>query len=572
MLTSSRNSTSKIFYLFLFLLTVINLFQAGLTSLNNDEAYYWMYSKYLDWGYFDHPPMIALMIKAGYSVFHNELGVRLLTVLSMTASITLIWSIVDKESGWKKDKIIYFFMLVLILPVFNIYGFIATPDSPLIFFSLLFLFAYKRFLNNNSWKNTIFTGISMAALMYSKYHAALLIILVIISNLSLFKSLRFYLAAILALLLFVPHIYWQYINDFPSFKYHLVERVSGLDFGNIPEYLGNILIFHNPVILPLCIWLFVKCRPADKFDRALYFIFFGFLIFFLIASFRYRVQPQWTVLIAIPIIIILFRNIDSNQVIRKTIKWITLIMIPILIIGRAALVFDFLPVAFLKDEFHDYEKKVKEISLIAGDLPVVFTNSYQDPSVYTFYTGKFAHSLNNLNYRKTQYDIWNFEEQLHGREILYVPHWPTNFIQENFEIHTLFNGDTLYSKVYSNFQSLQKECVILKDEKYSFRKNSNNTIKLDFFNPYPYVIDIRHKELPVVFQIGFFKNGKREERWNLQLPDTVSQLIPGNTITLDCKFDLGELSDTSYRIVICSETGVLYDTFNSRFREATINK
>ena len=265
----SKYLSSKPFNIFLLLLIAVNLLQAGFTSLNNDEAYYWMYSKYPDWGYFDHPPMIAIMIKAGYLLFQNELGVRLPVVLSMAASLVMIWSLVEKDPGWKNRNILYFVMLVLILPVFNIFGFIATPDSPLIFFSVLFLFAYKRFLNDGSLKSTILIAIAMAALMYSKYHAALLIILVILSNLSLLKNLRFYLAVILAILLFVPHIYWQFINDFPSFRYHLVERVAGLDFGNIPEYLGNTLIFHNPLILPLAIWLFAKCRPADKFERAL---------------------------------------------------------------------------------------------------------------------------------------------------------------------------------------------------------------------------------------------------------------------------------------------------------------
>jgi hypothetical protein len=127
-------------------------------------------------------------------------------------------------------------------------------------------------------------------------------------------------------------------------------------------------------------------------------------------------------------------------------------------------------------------------------------------------------------------------------------------------------------KVYKDFQSLQKECVILKEEQYFFRKNSVNTIQLDIFNPYTYVIDVRHEDFPVVFQIGFFRDGKREERWNLQLPESVSLLTPGDTITVDCQFNLGELSATDYKIVICNETGVLYDTFSSRFREAVITE
>ena len=64
------------FAFFLIVWGIINLVQARFTPLNNDEAYYWMYSKYLAWGYFDHPPMIALMIRIGYLFIHNELGLE----------------------------------------------------------------------------------------------------------------------------------------------------------------------------------------------------------------------------------------------------------------------------------------------------------------------------------------------------------------------------------------------------------------------------------------------------------------------------------------------------------------
>jgi hypothetical protein len=528
-----------------------------------------MYSQYPAWGYFDHPPMIAMMIRAGYWMFHNELGVRLFSVVFSVASLILIWSLIDKPAG-EKENILFFIMLAAILPVFNIYGFIATPDSPLIFFSLLFLLAYKRFVRNESLANTLFIGFTMAAMMYSKYHAALLIIFIILSNPGLLKKPRFYISSILAVILFLPHIYWQFVNDFPSFRYHLVDRVSGLNPGNIPEYIGNLLAIQNPFILPLAIWLAIKKRPENSFDRALSFILCGFMIFFLLASFRYRIQPQWTVLMAIPVIILIFRSADLHPFIGKTVRWVFYIMLPLIILLRSSLIFDFLPISFLKDEFHDYEKKVKEISQVAGDRPVVFTNSYQDPSVYTFYTGKFAHSLDNLDYRRTQYDLWDFEEKIHGKEVLYVPHWPTTYIQKNFRKYRFFNGDSVYMKVYSDFRSLQKECVILKEKHYTFSEKSSNSINLDIYNPYPYSIDIKHHEFPVVFQINFFRNGKREERWNLQLPDSVSQINPGDTISVDCHFDLGELADSTYKIVICSETGVLYDPFNSNFSDASV--
>jgi len=568
---SSRYLTSRTFNMFLFVWVVVNLLQAGFTDLNNDEAYYWMYSKYLDWGYFDHPPMIALMIKTGYFIIHNELGVRLLTVILMTFTLIIIWSFTEEREK-RNENAVFFIMLAMILPVFDIYGFIATPDSPLLFFSALFLLAYKRFIEKESWGNTLFVSLTMAAMMYSKYHAALMIIFVILSNLELLRRPKFYYASLIALCLFIPHICWQYANDFPTFRYHLIDRASGIHPANIPEYVGNLIAFQNPVILSLAIWLTIKMRPENKLNRALYFILYGFIIFFLAESFRYRIQPQWTSLMAIPVFIIVFRAANLYHAVGRIIKWTAYIMLPVIIIGRTALAIDFLPVKFLKDEFHDYKKKVGEIAIIAGDRPVVFTNSYQDPSVYTFYTGKFAHSLDNLNYRRTQYDIWNFEELIHGKEVLYVPHWPTTYIQKNFTKHYMFNGDSVYMKVYDDFQSLQKECIVLNEKHYLFKEDSLNNMQLDIFNPYPYPIDIKHKEFPVVFQINFFKNGKREQLWNLQLPDSISHINPGDTISVNCQFSLGKLSDTTYNIVICSEVGILYDAFNSKFSKASIQK
>jgi 4-amino-4-deoxy-L-arabinose transferase-like glycosyltransferase len=160
-----RNGFTNPFTLFLLAWGILNIVQARLTPLENDEAYYWMYSKYLAWGYFDHPPMIALMIKSGYLFFHNELGVRIIAVLSQLVALSAIWVLTDKEKREQKENILFFFMLVIILPVCNIYGFIATPDVPLILFSTIFLLSYKRFLEKESWQNTFLMGISMAALM-----------------------------------------------------------------------------------------------------------------------------------------------------------------------------------------------------------------------------------------------------------------------------------------------------------------------------------------------------------------------------------------------------------------------
>ena len=59
----------------------INFLQSFFTGLYPDETYYWVYSRNLQWGYFDHPPLVAVFIKLGELLGHNNFFTRLGTVL-----------------------------------------------------------------------------------------------------------------------------------------------------------------------------------------------------------------------------------------------------------------------------------------------------------------------------------------------------------------------------------------------------------------------------------------------------------------------------------------------------------
>ena len=121
---------------------ILALFQAGFTQLMDDEAYYWVYSRHLDWGYFDHPPMIALLIKAGYALFHNELGVRLAMVGLNLGTLV----ITDKLMPQKDNRV--FYLLLAGMGAMQLGGMLAVPDLPLIFFAALYFYIYRGFLNS----------------------------------------------------------------------------------------------------------------------------------------------------------------------------------------------------------------------------------------------------------------------------------------------------------------------------------------------------------------------------------------------------------------------------------------
>ena len=90
----------------------INLLQAALTGLYPDEAYYWVYSRHLQWGYFDHPPMVALMVKFGELFNHGHLFTRLGTVLFSAGAVFFLFKALPEEIADVKTYIIAFLSVI----------------------------------------------------------------------------------------------------------------------------------------------------------------------------------------------------------------------------------------------------------------------------------------------------------------------------------------------------------------------------------------------------------------------------------------------------------------------------
>src|ERR1051326_2485110 len=60
--------------------------------LSFDESYFWLWSKHLALSYYDHPPLIALSIRAGTLVFgDSEFGVRAFSFFCSFAATFALW-------------------------------------------------------------------------------------------------------------------------------------------------------------------------------------------------------------------------------------------------------------------------------------------------------------------------------------------------------------------------------------------------------------------------------------------------------------------------------------------------
>lgn len=394
---------------------VLGCLQAALMDLHPDEAYYWQMSRLMDWGYFHQPPMIAVFIKSGYTLFQNELGVRMITVVASTLGILMLYSL----SGTKHPKTFILIFLGLILTHAGV--FMAVPDSPLIFFSLVFLLLLREYLKTDNLLTAIGLGIIAAALMYSKYHAIVLLGSVILAVPKLLLRRSFWLIALIGVLLFVPHILWQFDHDLISFKFHWVVREKKVwDFTILLDYLAGQLIMLGPVGFILVTSLF-KAKMRSDFDRVLAATVVGFFGFFLILALRGKVEANWTATAFLPLIILGSRHLPDQQKLHRFLKPTAAVCAAILILARIYVASpwagDGIRTNFPLKGWPEWAMAVKEK---AAGLPVVFTSSYQYPSQYAFYSGDTAYHWSPANYNGNQFDLWGFDRQLRNRPFAMV--------------------------------------------------------------------------------------------------------------------------------------------------------
>lgn len=424
--------------------TLLNLLQAAFTDLWHDEAYYWMYAQHLDWGYFDHPPMIALWIKAGYTLFHNELGVRLLIVLANTAMVAGVWHIADPQPAQDMPRTVLFWAIVAAIAPIQLAGYLAVPDAPLLFFTVIFFLLYKKYLSENTPLQALLLTLCIAAMLYSKYHGIIVVGLTVLSNGALWRRASFYGIAIGAAALMLPHLWWQYSHDFPSVHYHLTDR-SAAPYSPLftLKYLAGQLLLAGPIVAIPLLWLAATYRPQDVFERALKWNFIGTLAFFGLMSFKGEVEPNWTFIAFVPMIVLAYRALCAADTASRWLHWVwrTLpISLALIFVVRIYFVHDFLPKTWLlRHEYHKQREWAAAIAKVAGNAPVVFYDSYQNAAKYTFYTGNFAHSMSSYHSRASQYDLWQYEKNLQGKSVIVSANW----IERDKSLLRLPYGDTM---------------------------------------------------------------------------------------------------------------------------------
>ncbi len=551
----------SIFILFLALWFLVNLVQAVYTEILSDEAYYGLFGRNPDWGYYDHPPMVALMTGISSLLFSGNLGIRFMSLALQMGTIILIWRTAGFREADRKTVVI-FFTVAASISMFSVYGVLAAPDSPLLFFTALAFFAYRKFLDNDGWKEVFLLAVSMAGLVYSKYQAVLVIAFLVFSNLKLLKNYRFLAAGLIALLILSPHIHWQISNDFPSFRYHLVDRSAGFRWSYFFEYLPNQMAVFNPFTLGAVIYVLFRYRADSPLKRNYYLQIAGFLVFFWMMSFRGHVEPHWTIACSVPMILILTEKCSSDPSLLRYTQRFILPSILLLVAVRLIMMTD---ISFVRDiAFGGKERKYRELAAEAKDLPLVFTGAFQRPSLYSFFTGKEAVAISSVYSRQTQYDLWQFEKKYHNRPAFICLNQHTN--------SQIYVSDTMR---FGGFRTDSLQTVNRMKIDFDLREeviSSGDTLRLSFslHNPYEFDINFNHRQFPVKFCMILIK-GRDLSVCDIFPDEPVDIIYSGETIRRTFSAAFPDLPEGKYSFGLSLNT-LFGPSLNSYFKKLKIEK
>jgi hypothetical protein len=250
--------------------TLLRMTIAALLELGNDEVYYQTYARHLQWNYFDHPPMVALLIRfSTLNLFlQNDFFIRLGPILCAAAGTWLIYKIGSRirnsRTGW--------FAAILYNTSFYtsiIAGTFILPDSPQVVFWLLSMYFMVRISEYKAGEEIppglfILLGLISALCIMSKVHGIFLWfgfgLFVLFRKKELLKNPMLWLSGLVCLCSQIPVYLWNLENHFITYKYH-EGRIrfwgSTPDMSHFLQQVLGSVFYNNPVNFILYIFTLI---------------------------------------------------------------------------------------------------------------------------------------------------------------------------------------------------------------------------------------------------------------------------------------------------------------------------
>jgi hypothetical protein len=284
------------------------------------------------------------------------------------------------------------------------------------------------------------------------------------------------------------------------------------------------------ITFPVIYRAFFKSKIVSRLDRSLKFVVYGFAVFFFVSSFKSQPQAQWLAAILIPLCILTFPVFIQDSASRKWLYRLGFAQLAIILLARIILASPSLSPVVL--EPHLAKTWVPQLKAQTHGEPLVFVNSYQNASVYRFYTGIDTHSFGIPRGRKSQYSLLGTESLLQGKTVYGVGKQLTD---QPFLV--IKAGDSLHGYRINTFESFQGLQCLIDGDGLEFSPGERAQVSFTLINPYKRAVSFENTAFFGIFQ-GAKKFVLAEVPLNLS---NTEPLGPGQERLMEAAFIVPEI-------------------------------
>ncbi len=411
-----------------------------------DEAYYWTWSRALATGYYDHPPVIALLIAAGTALFGDTpFGVRVLpNLLGFVTGGALILA-ARRLAG--ATAALHVALLLTLLPVAAAGFVLATPDAPLLAGVAVTWLAILRATDDATRPSArlawwCVAGVAIGLAMASKFTGVLIPAAVAISALlipryrELWRQPGPYVAVGLASLVMAPVLWWNAQHDWVTFAFQidhglgtLPNRSAAATLRRLGELFGGQLGLTGILAGGLLAVAAVRAIVTER-DHAVRLLARSSVLifaFFILSAFQKPVEANWPAVAypsAVLVLAVAFTRGFAASLVRPA--YALSAVLSLAVYAYALGVVPAIPVeptnrdpfnrAFGWDQLaramdgHRSEVQRALAAFLPGPVPPTVhlaTNTYQDASQLAFRVpGRPFVAALNIGSRANQFDYW----------------------------------------------------------------------------------------------------------------------------------------------------------------------
>jgi 4-amino-4-deoxy-L-arabinose transferase-like glycosyltransferase len=302
--TSAQNSGTAI-PLIRWLLVVavaslaLRLWIAQALPITGDEAFFYWWGVYQDWGYYDHPPMVGWLIGLmRWALGDATWAIRLpIVMLPLALGAMLWWAL----SPLHRERAAWAVLLFWLAPI-NWFNTLITTDTPLIFWSVLSVAMLlraeqRKTLDRCAWTLYALSGLFLGCAFLSKYFSVVLGLAYLVYFVT-FRRERWQALALLVLCALpgpAINMAWNMSHGWPNIMFNVYNRNQDAAFAwHKPAlYAGTLLYLMTPALA----WLGWTQRgalmQACRTHRLIATLVVVPVLFFTLLSFKKVVGLHW---------------------------------------------------------------------------------------------------------------------------------------------------------------------------------------------------------------------------------------------------------------------------------------